>query len=227
MSDIKHIAIILDGNRRWAREHKLPTLFGHKKGFEKTREITRYAAKIGIQYLSFFAFSTENWKRTIGEKKYLFKLYKLWARSELKELQKSNFKIIFSGDIDAFPRDLPKIFHELMEKSKNNTGLVVNICLNYGGKQEILRAVKLALKDKINPVDLTEGKFYQYFYTKNMPPVDILIRTSGEQRISNFLLWQMAYTEFFFIKKYWPDFTKEDLEKIIDQYLNRERRFGK
>lgn len=223
----QHIAIILDGNRRWAKNKNLPTFFGHKKGFEQARKITQYAAKIDIKYISFFAFSTENWKRSVEEKKYLFGLYKLWAQKELKDLKKSNFRVIFSGDIDQFPQDLPQIFMQLMEKSKNNTGLTVNICLNYGGKQEILRAAQLAIKDRINPEELTEEKFYQYFYTRDMPPVDILIRTSGEQRLSNFLLWQLSYAELFFIKKHWPDFSKDDLHKIIDQYLARERRFGK
>lgn len=227
MSIPQHVAIILDGNRRWAKNKGLPSLLGHKKGFEQARNITKYAAKIGIKYLSFFAFSTENWRRNDEEKSYLFELYRLWAIKELENLHKSKFRVIFSGDIDEFPHDLPQIFRQLMEKSKNNTGLTVNICLNYGGRQEILRAAQLAIKDRINPEDLNEEKFYQYFYTKNMPPVDILIRTSGEQRLSNFLLWQLSYAELFFIKKHWPDFTKDDLRQIIDQYLNRNRRFGK
>lgn len=223
----QHVAIILDGNRRWAKSKGLPTLLGHKKGFEQARKITKYAAKIGIKYLSFFAFSTENWKRSDEEKSYLFELYRLWAIKELENLHKSNFRVIFSGDIDAFPGDLPIIFNNLMEKSKSNNGLMVNICLNYGGKSEILRAAKLAIKDGINQNELTEEKFYSYFYTKNMPNVDVMIRTSGEQRISNFLLWQISYAELFFIKKHWPDFGHDDLDKIIDEFNNRERRIGK
>ncbi|EKD56147.1 MAG: di-trans,poly-cis-decaprenylcistransferase [uncultured bacterium] len=223
----QHVAIILDGNRRWAKERGLPTLLGHKKGFEQARKITKYAAKIGIKYLSFFAFSTENWKRSKDEKLYLFKLYRLWAVKEFEELNKTGFRVIFSGDIDAFPDDLPIIFKKLIDKSKDNTGMVVNLCLNYGSKQEILRATKLALVDKLNPDDLSEEKFYSYFYTKDLPPVDLMIRSSGEQRISNFLLWQISYAELFFIKKRWPDFGQDDLDKIIEEFNNRERRIGK
>ena len=228
MNTLNHVAIIMDGNGRWAKQRNLPRTMGHKKGTEKVREIAIYANKLGIKCLTLYAFSTENWKRPESEVNYLMSLPKVFFNSYLKEIMENNIKITMIGDMDRIPLEARTIFESAIEQSKNNTGMVLNFALNYGGQAEIVRACKLYAEDYKNGLvsDIDEISFNKYLYTKDFPEVDLMIRTSNEQRISNFLLYQLAYSEFIFMDTYWPDFTCDDLDKCIEEYNHRIRRFG-
>lgn len=228
MNSLNHIAIIMDGNGRWAKAKGLPRTMGHKKGVEKVREIAIYANKLGIKCLTLYAFSTENWKRPENEVNYLMSLPKVFFSSYMKEIMANNIKIEMIGELDRIPSEAKKIFIDAIEESKNNTGMVLNFALNYGGRDEIVRAAKnYALDYKEGKVsNLDEDSFKDYLYTKGLPEVDLMIRTSKELRISNFLLYQLAYSEFIFIDTLWPDFSTDDLDKCIDEYNHRKRRFG-
>ncbi len=228
MNTLNHIAIIMDGNGRWAKKRNLPRTMGHKKGVEKVREIAIYANKLGIKCLTLYAFSTENWKRPEGEVNYLMSLPKIFFSSYLKELMENNIKIEMIGELDRIPNEAKQIFIDSIEKTKNNTGMILNFALNYGGQDEIVRACKKYSEDYKNGLvsDLDEESFKNYLYTKDLPEVDLMIRTSKEQRISNFLLYQLAYSEFIFVDTLWPDFSCQDLDDCIKEYNTRTRRFG-
>lgn len=228
MNTLNHIAIIMDGNGRWAKQRNLPRTMGHKRGVEKVREIAIYANKLGIKCLTLYAFSTENWKRPENEVNYLMSLPKVFFNSYLKEIMENNIKIEMIGEMERIPGEAKSIFESAIEKTKNNTGMVLNFALNYGGQSEIVRACKLYAQDFKNGLveDVDEESFTNYLYTKDLPEVDLMIRTSNEQRISNFLLYQLAYSEFIFTDTLWPDFTCDDLDRCIDEFNHRTRRFG-
>ena len=228
--EINHIAIIMDGNRRWAKERKIDTKMGHKQGAAALEKIVKYANKIGIPYITVYAFSTENWKRTKEEVGALMLLLKNYLDDFAKRADTENIKINVLGDISLLDKSLQKSIEKAMERTKNNTGTVFNIAFNYGGRAEITRAVKaIAERVKngaINPDEIDENMISEYLYTKNQPDPDLLIRTSGEMRTSNFLPWQLVYSEFYFINKYWPDFTEADLDEAINEFKRRNRKFG-
>lgn len=231
MSQIpKHIAIIMDGNGRWAKEKRLPRVAGHKAGVENLRDIIRTSSTIGISYLTLYAFSTENWKRPLEEINALMDLLVIYLRKEVNQLYKNNVRIQVIGDISMLPTKAINEINKAITKTSMNDGLIVNIALNYGSRTEIVNASKNIFEDlKKNIIkleDVDENLFEKYLYTSNIPDPDLVIRTSGEIRISNFLLWQIAYSELWFTDIYWPDFTGEHLKKAIFDYQNRGRRFG-
>lgn len=225
-----HIAIIMDGNRRWAREKGMKATDGHKVGADTLEKILAYCNKIGIEILTVYAFSTENWKRSKEEVGVLMKLLRVYLEKLAKRASRENVKIRVIGDIEAFEADIKSLIIKITEKTKENTGLTLNIALNYGGRLELLYAMKnIAKKVKEGNIEIdniSEELISSELYTEDQPDPDLLIRTSGEQRISNFLLWQLAYTEMYFINKYWPDFTNDDLDIAINEYNKRNRRFG-
>lgn len=226
----KHIAIIMDGNGRWANKRKLPRSFGHQEGMKRVVEIVETASELGIKHLTLYAFSTENWKRPMDEIEGLMKLLVLYIRSELDRLTRNNVKLKILGDISALSNLPRKEIERAIEKTKNNTGMVLNIALNYGGRDEIIRGIKILLKDiemgNISVEEMDTDEFSKYLYTENQPDPDLVIRPSGELRLSNFLLYQIAYSEFWFSDILWPDFTSKYLYKAIVDYQSRNRRFG-
>jgi len=226
----KHIAIIMDGNGRWAKKRLLPRTAGHKEGVERVTEIVEAAYNLNIECLSLYAFSTENWKRPKEEVDALMDLLILYIRRELDKIYKNNIRIQTMGDISKLPEKVIVEVERAIEKTQNNTGMVLNIGLNYGGRDEIVRAVKNILSDvkkgKLKEEDINADVFNNYLYTSGLPDPDLLIRPSGELRLSNFMLYQVAYTEFWFADIYWPDFTAEYLYKAIIDYQKRDRRFG-
>lgn len=225
-----HVAFIMDGNGRWAKKRGLPRLFGHNAGTEALKKIVMESKKMGIPCISFYAFSTENWKRPQDEVDGLMKLLVKFLRSEIDEIHENNIKINVLGDYKKLPAFQVSEIEAALEKTKNNTEMDFNIALNYGGRDEILTAVKRIAEDYKNERivldDIDDKYFADNLYTKGMPEPDLLIRTSGEQRLSNFMLWQMAYTEFVFESVFWPDFTPEVYRKAIEKYQERNRRFG-
>jgi len=227
----KHIAIIMDGNGRWAKEKGLPRTAGHRAGIDRIKEIVKSASDLGIKVLTFFAFSTENWARPRREIIMLMRALNNFLNREIKELNKNNIRFRVIGRDEPLPKYLLGKIKEAEDKTKDNTGLVVILALNYGARQEIIDAVKkftqAVIKGEADLEGLDAKTFSNYFYTAGLPDPDLLIRTSGEMRISNFLLWQLSYAELYFPKKYWPDFKGQDLEKAIEIYQKRERRFGK
>lgn len=226
----KHIGIIMDGNRRWAKENNLSTKEGHKAGSKNLETIAKFCNKIGVKYLTVYAFSTENWKRTKEEVSALMFILKANLDSMLRKADLENIKIRVIGEKENVPKDIQAKINKLVEKTKNNTGLVLNIAFNYGGRKEIVHAVKvLAEKVKNGEMsidDITEDSISNNIYTANQPDPDLLIRTSKELRVSGFLPWQCTYSEFYFSEKYWPAFTEEDLLESIKVYQKRNRRFG-
>ena len=218
-----HVAMIMDGNGRWAKEKGLKRTAGHKKGAEVVREITTYCAEIEIKYLTLYAFSTENWKRPILEVEYLMKLLEKYLKEELKVYLENNIKFKAIGDLTRFSKALQIRISKTEEATKHCTGLTQILALNYGSKDEIVRAVK-----RLNErgLEVNEENIESCLDTAGIPPVDIMIRTSGEVRLSNYLLWQNAYAEMFFTQTYWPDFTQGELDDIISDFSRRERRFG-
>ena len=226
----KHIAIIMDGNRRWARAQGKPASFGHKEGAKTLEKIVRYANKIGLEHITVYAFSTENWKRTEEEVSALMLLLQNYLDDYSKRADSENIKVKILGDITALSPKMQKSIINCMERTKNNTGVVFNIALNYGGRDEITRAVKkIATKVKegeINVDDINEELISNELYTVGQPDPDLVIRTSGEKRLSNFLPWQSTYSELLIIDKNWPDFNEQDLDKAIEEYQKRTRKFG-
>ena len=226
----KHIAIIMDGNRRWARDKGMPATLGHKEGAKTLEKIVRHCNKIGIKYLTVYAFSTENWKRAEDEVNSLMLLLQTYIEDYSKRADSENIKVQFLGDTSAFKPKMQKGIENCIERTKNNTGVTFNIALNYGGRAEILKAVKEILnmvkQGSLNVEDISEDIISNSLYTKGMPDPDLLIRTSGEMRLSNFLPWQLVYSEFLFVEKNWPDFSEEDLESAIFEYQKRTRKFG-
>ena len=223
----KHIAITMDGNGRWAESKGKLRVFGHKNGVTAVRETVEAAAKIGIKFLTLYAFSTENWDRPDSEINALMALLVSAINKETKTLMKNNIKLSTIGATENLPSKARKELLEAVDKTKENTSMTLTLALSYSGRWEIINATKKLITDCINPDTITEQTFQQYLTTKNVPDPELLIRTSGEYRISNFLLWQIAYSELYFTDILWPDFRKADLEKAIVDYQNRERRFGK
>lgn len=222
----RHIGFILDGNRRWAREQGLPTLEGHKRGYEILKDIGEAALDRGVQYLSAFVFSTENWKRSKEEVNYLMKLAYWVATHELEEMHKKNIRVKFLGErTDLSPKLLEAIDKAEAKTAKNTKGTLA-LCFNYGGQQEIATAAAKMIKEDVKPEEVTPEKVAEYLYEPEIPPIDLVIRTSGEQRLSNFMLWRAAYAELLFVKKHWPDFNEGDLDAAISEYASRNRRFG-
>ncbi len=226
----RHIAIIMDGNRRWAKAQGKPASFGHKEGAKILEKIVRYANKIGLEYITVYAFSTENWKRAEEEVKALMMLLQSYLDDYSKRADTENIRVKILGDISALAPGMQKSIYNCMERTKNNTGVTFNIALNYGGRDEIVKAIKsIASKvkeGKLDIQDISEEMVSNNLYTKEEPDPDLLIRTSGEMRLSNFLPWQLVYSEFLFIDKNWPDFTEEDLDSAIMEYQKRTRKFG-
>jgi undecaprenyl diphosphate synthase len=227
----RHVAVIMDGNGRWATERNLPRIAGHKEGIESVREIVKASSQLGISYLTLYAFSIENWKRPSAEVKGLMMLLEHYLKTEIDELHSNNVRFLTIGKLSSLPKSVQKLIKSAQEKTKNNTGLTLTLALSYSGRWDIVRAVQMIALDvrrgKISPEDITEEKFSSYLQTNNLPAPDLLIRTSGEMRLSNFLLWEVAYSEFFITNKYWPDFRRDDLYEAIENYMRRERRFGK
>lgn len=228
---LQHIAIIMDGNGRWAQRQGLPRSLGHKKGAETVRDITRAAGELGIKYLTLYAFSTENWNRDAKEVDALMGLLRQYLKSELSELQKNDVRIVFIGEREMLPADIVEAMRKLEADTQENQKMTVCIALSYGARQEIVNAVRkiaaMAQRGDIKSGDVDMKMIADRLYTAGIPDPDLLIRTSGEQRISNYLLWQCAYTEFYFSDTLWPDFNRKELEEIIDNYNKRERRYGK
>jgi undecaprenyl diphosphate synthase len=214
----------MDGNGRWAKRRYLPRVFGHKQGVKTVKSIVKAADSLGIKVLTLYAFSTENWKRPQDEIDALFNLLLVFLKKEFDELNEKGVKLRILGDILKFPQNVQNEIKKVCKASSENCGLQLNIALNYGSRQEILRAYENMRKEGVeNP---TEEQFSSFLYTQGQPDPDLLIRTSGEMRLSNFMLWQMAYGEIYITDKFWPDFTKEDLKKAVEEYNKRDRRFG-
>ena len=224
---LQHVAIIMDGNRRWAKEKFLPSAMGHQKGVDSLRNTMRLFDKYGIKYLTVYAFSTENWNRKKEEVEFLMNLLAKTLLGELDEMHKENVKIKFLGDLTKLNTKLVEIIENAENKTKNNTGVNLNIAFNYGSRDEITNAVKAIVKEGISAEEITEDTISSHLYTKNIPDPDLLIRTCGEKRISNYLLWQIAYSEVYVTDAYWPEFDEEELAKAITEFEHRNRRFGK
>ena len=226
-----HIAIIMDGNGRWAKRRGLPRVAGHRRGVETVREIVEVCAEIGVKYLTLYTFSTENWKRPKDEVSTLMRLLLKSLKDRLDELDKNDIKLTCIGNIDSLPTVVQKQLNEDIERTKNNKRMTLNLALSYSGRWELLEAIKnisnKVAEGKIAAENITEKIISDHLTTKNMPEPELIIRTSGEFRVSNFLLWQIAYSEFVILDVYWPDFSKEHLFDAISQYQKRERRFGK
>ena len=226
----EHVAIILDGNGRWAKKRGLPRSMGHKEGCVVVEKTVEDAARLGIKYLSVYGFSTENWKRTSDEVGALMQLFRYYMVRLLKIAKANNVRVKMIGDRNRFDQDIIEGIGRLVEQTKDNTGLTFVIAVNYGGRDEIIRATRNIMKDsaggKLLPEDMTEEVFASYLDTEGIPDPDLLIRTSGELRLSNYLLWQLAYTELYVTDCYWPDFNMDEMKKAIAAYNSRERRFG-
>ena len=226
-TQLKHIAIIMDGNRRWAKEKFLPSAVGHQKGVETLKETMRTFDEYGIKYLTVYAFSTENWNRKKEEVDFLMGLLAKTLSNELDEMHKENVKIKFLGDLEKLNDSLISVVRNAEEKTKDNTGVNLNIAFNYGARDEIVNACKAIINEKLTAEDITEEVISSHLYTKDIPDPDLLIRTGGEKRVSNYLLWQLAYSELYVTNAYWPDFDKSELNKAILEFEKRNRRFGK
>ncbi len=226
----RHIAIIMDGNGRWAKKRGLPRIMGHTQGIKSVKEIVTACSDLGVEVLTLYAFSTENWKRPKLEINMLMKLLDKFLRKELDNLTKNNVRLNVIGGIDELPRNVASLLKSVMAKTQNNSKLLLNLALNYSSRAEITDAVRsIAVKistNKLKADEIDEEAVANHLYTRDIPDPDLLIRTSGEMRISNFLLWQISYSEIYVTDKYWPDFTREDLKKAIKEYQKRERRFG-
>ena len=230
-TNLKHIAIIMDGNRRWAKEKNLPSAMGHQKGVSALKTTLKACAEFGINYLTVYAFSTENWNRKQEEVDFLMKLLAKTLGNELQELHRENVKIIFVGNIDMLSADLKSILRNAENVTKNNSGVTLQIAFNYGSRMELTQAVRAISKKvhlgELNIDDITEDTISSHLYTSNAPDPDLLIRTGGELRVSNYLLWQIAYSEIYVIPEFWPEFNKELLAHAVMEFENRNRRYGK
>ncbi|NRA73612.1 MAG: di-trans,poly-cis-decaprenylcistransferase [Rickettsiales bacterium] len=226
----KHIAFIMDGNRRWAKSRGLPTIEGHRKAVQNVTKIVEVSDKIGIEYLTFYMFSSENWYRSAEEVKGLMSLFEFYIKKESNKLLEKNAKVTFIGNLSKLPSNLQRMVEDLMEKSSKNSGIHVILAVSYGSREEILRAAKemaIQYKQGSYSLDKIDENLFKRFLYVDVPDPDLLIRSGGEVRISNYLLWQIAYTELYFIEKHWPDFTVEDLEEAILEFQRRERRYGR
>lgn len=223
---LKHIAIIMDGNRRWAKENLLPSAMGHKKGVEALKNTLEAAHKFGIKYLTLYAFSTENWNRKQEEVDFLMGLLANTIKSQLVELDSNNVKLRFIGDLSALSQNLQEILNEAVETTCTNTGVNLQIAINYGARNEITNALKEMINQGVNAADVNEELISKFLYTGSIPDPDLLIRTGGEMRVSNYLLWQIAYSEFYVTKTYWPEFNETALKGAILEFAKRQRRWG-
>ena len=225
----QHIGIIMDGNGRWAKKRGLPRNFGHKQGAAVFKSTINWARELGIKCVTFYAFSTENWKRPADEVNGIMNLLRQYIK-DIRAAARENIRFIFLGDITALPEDITRELLDIQNSTVDNTGFIAGVALNYGGRDEIVRAAKMlaakAANGEISPDEISEEAIEGLLYTAEMPPLDLIIRPSGEQRLSNFLIWQAAYAEFVFLDVLWPDFTKKHLEQAIDEYDHRDRRFG-
>ncbi len=226
-TNLKHIAIIMDGNRRWAKEKHLPSAMGHQKGVDSLRSTMRLFDRFGIKYLTVYAFSTENWNRKKEEVEFLMGLLAKTLLNELDDMHKENVRIRFLGDLTKLSKNLVDIVKNAENKTKDNTGVNLNIAFNYGSRDEITNALKAIVQEGLKSEDITEDTISNHLYTKDIPDPDLLIRTGGEKRISNYLLWQLAYSEIYVTDAYWPEFDENELSKAIVEFEHRNRRFGK
>jgi len=226
-TNLKHIAIIMDGNRRWAKEKHLPSAMGHQKGVDSLRSTMRLFDRFGIKYLTVYAFSTENWNRKKEEVEFLMGLLAKTLLNELDDMHKENVRIRFLGDLTKLSKNLVDIVKNAENKTKDNTGVNLNIAFNYGSRDEITNALKAIIQEGLKSEDITEDTISNHLYTKDIPDPDLLIRTGGEKRISNYLLWQLAYSEIYVTDAYWPEFDENELSKAIVEFEHRNRRFGK
>lgn len=228
---LTHIAFIMDGNRRWAKKRGLPIAAGHRQGAETLVEIAKAAKEMGVKYMTVYAFSTENWQREPAEVETLMNLLRHYLDTGFKELQENNARIVFIGERQMLAADILEKMAKIEADTAQNNAVTLCVALSYGGRQEITAAARELAKEvqqgTLKPEEIDMAKFASKLYTAGMPEPDLMIRTSGEERISNYLLWQLAYTEFYFSPTLWPDFSKEELKKIIEEYLTRERRYGK
>jgi undecaprenyl diphosphate synthase len=225
-TNLQHIAIIMDGNRRWSKSRNLPSAVGHKKGVESLKTAVESCLKFGIKYLTVYAFSTENWNRNPDEVSYLMELFALTIKNELTELNDNNVVIKFIGDLTRLNKKLQKQFATAVEKTQNNTGVVLQIAINYGSRNEIVNAVKTIVAKGYSENEVTEELISKELYTSSIPDPDLLIRTGGEMRISNYLLWQIAYSEFLVTQQYWPEFDEKSMSDAILEFNSRQRRYG-
>ncbi len=221
----RHVAIIVDGNGRWAKERGLTRMQGHDAGFDNLKALAKHMLKRGVQVASFYVFSTENFKRSVEEVGHLMDLFVMLYKHNLRDFMENNIKVVFSGRDEPLPAKVMQVRDELAEQTKNNTGGIVNFCLNYGGRAEIVDAVKKLAASGADIENLTEEQFGKYLY-QDLPDVDFMIRTSGELRLSNFLLWQNSYAEFYFPETKFPDFHEDDFDRALVEYTRRDRRFG-
>lgn len=225
-TNLAHIAIIMDGNRRWAKKHNLPSAMGHKEGVESLKTAVQSCHKFGVKYLTVYAFSTENWNRNQEEVDFLMELLAHTIKNELNGLHQNNVKIRFIGDLAKLNNKLQKILNEAAEKTENNKGVNLQIAFNYGARDEMVNAVKNIIKYGYKQEEITEELISKELYTSDIPDPDLLIRTGGEMRVSNYLLWQIAYSEFLVTKQYWPEFDEKSMEEAIIEFKNRQRRYG-
>lgn len=226
MKQIKHIAFIMDGNRRWARKNKFKIIMGHNKGVDRVEDLVDYAQKKGVAFVTFWAFSTENWNRDKKEVEDLMTVFRgLLNGKMIDRMMKNGVRVTTIGDIEAFPKDIAKRLKEIIEESKGNKKITAVFALNYGGRDEILRAVNKTIGNKKKVISAEE--FEKYLFTKDMPDPDLIVRTGGEMRLSGYLPWQGVYAELFFVDTLWPDFTTDELQKVLEEYSQRDRRFGK
>lgn len=227
----RHVAVIMDGNGRWAKQRGLPRIMGHQKGVDALKDLLRCCRDWGVPALTAYAFSTENWGRPLEEVEFLMTLFERVLRKELKEMMEENVRIRFVGNLEALPSSLQTEIARSMEETSNNTGIQFSVATNYGGRQEIIQACRMIASQvqqgKLDPDDIDEAIFERYLYTAGVPYPDLLIRTSGELRISNFLLWQLAYAEIYVTPTLWPDFDREQFHQALLSYQQRDRRFGK
>ena len=221
----RHVAIIVDGNGRWAKERGLTRMRGHDAGFENLKNLSKHMLKRGVEVVSFYVFSTENFKRSVEEVGHLMDIFVTLYKKNLRDFMENNIKVVFSGRDEPLPKKVIEARDELAEQTKNNTGGIVNFCLNYGGRAEIVDAVKKIAASGIDIANLTEEQFGKFLY-QDLPDVDFMIRTSGELRLSNFLLWQNSYAEFYFPETKFPDFHEADFDRALVEYTRRDRRFG-
>ena len=224
----RHIAFILDGNRRWAKAQGLPTLHGHMKGMDRVEDLAKWCSDAGVKYLTAYAFSTENWNRTQEELGYLFnEVFDKGFSEKFPKFKAENIRVNVFGELAKFPEKMQKGIRNLVEQTKDCTGLIFNVCLNYGGRTELIRAIKKIMEEGIPVSEIDEKTVSEHLYSAGMPDPDLMIRAGGEHRVSGFLLWQQAYTELYFPKAFLPGFTKQDFDEALEWYATRERRYGK
>lgn len=222
-----HLGFILDGNRRWAKAKGLPTFEGHRRGFNRLTDLAEHCLEFGVKHVTCYCFSTENWDRDPKEVDYLMNLFREMLDKTIKKFNEKDVKFILAGRLEDFAPDIQEKAKKAMELTKDNKSLTFNAALSYGGRAEVVDATKKIIAEGLTPDEITEEKFSEYIYESGQPNLDMVVRTSGEQRSSGFMLWQAAYTEYYFIEKNWPDFTKELFKDVIEEYSRRERRFGK